>query len=83
MNLGGATLIQPRKFAQDFIKSLKERAEVVPHAGRRVSSGQVLKLGSDCTGSLKEIRPSSDGSTADASIQTFESDVTDGGVLLS
>ena len=30
MNLGGATLIQPRKFAQDFIKSLKERAEVVP-----------------------------------------------------
>lgn len=50
MNLGGATLIQPRKFAQDFIKSLKERAEVVPHAGRRVSSGEVLKLGSDCTG---------------------------------
>ena len=57
MNLGGATLIQPRKFAQDFIKSLKERAEVVPHAGRRVSSGQVLKLGSDCTGSLKKSGP--------------------------
>ena len=40
----------PRKFAQDFIKSLKERAEVVPNAGRRVSSGQVIKIGSDCTG---------------------------------
>lgn len=40
----------PRKFAQEFIKSLKERAEKVPNAGRRAGSGQVIKLGSDCTG---------------------------------
>ena len=40
----------PRKFAQEFIKSLRERAEKVPNAGQRAGSGKVIKLGSDCTG---------------------------------
>lgn len=40
----------PRTFAQAFIESLKERAEHVPNAGQRVESGNVLKIGSDCTG---------------------------------
>lgn len=39
-----------RQFALNFIAALKERAEVIPNAGKRVKSGNVLKLGSDCTG---------------------------------
>ena len=40
----------PREFALDFIEKLKGQAEVHPNAGRRVGAGNVIKLGSDCTG---------------------------------